>query len=396
MSTVPGDGFGRPSGQDEVHRFAALLADAFGMNPADVPAALANAGNENIRLQREHGEIAGGLNFVHHGQFWGGRSVKMGGIAGVATAPHLRGMGTATRLMQSALRELRSLGYPLSALYASTQRLYRRVGYEQAGVRAELRGPVRELPSGERELPVRPLRLGDEDAVEALYAQVARTRNGWLDRGPYVWNRVANPRGTTTHAYLFGHGAKLEGYLFLGKTRPASGGVLYELKISDLQFRTERAARRILTFLADDASMASELSWFTAPDHPLQLLLPEQSIRVRVADVWMLRILDVPGALQARGWPQGVRGELHLELEDELLPDNAGRWVLDVSGGEAHVRRGGEGHLRCNIRALASLYSGGRSASELASLGLVSETASAIEVADALFAARAPSMPDSF
>ncbi len=142
--------------------------------------------------------------------------------------------------------------------------------------------------------------------------------------------------------------------------------------------------------------MASEFSWFTAPDHPLQLLLPEQSIRVRVENVWMLRILDVPGAMQARGWPKGIRGELHLELEDELFAENAGRWMLEISGGEARVRRGGEGQLRCHVRALASLYSAHRSASELASVGFVSGTDDAVEVADALFAARAPSMPDMF
>ncbi len=391
------DGYGPPSGQEEVYRFAALVADGFGMNPAETPAGLANAGHENIRLLREGGEIACGLTLIHQGQFWGGRSVKLGGIASVATAAHLRGYGSATRLMQSALRELRGLGYPLSALYASTQPLYRRVGFEQAGVRAELRGEVRDFPRGNRELPVRPLKPGDEDAVEALYTDVARTRNGWLDRGPYVWNRVANPRGTTTHANLFGApGEELEGYFFLGKVRPASGGFRYELKISDLQFRTERAARRILTFIADDASMASEFSWFTAPDHPLQLLLPEQSILVRVENVWMLRILDLPGALQARGWPAGLRGELHLEVEDELFPENAGGWVLELSGGEARVRRGGEGHLRCHIRALASLYTGYRSGTELASVGFLSGTAAAVETADALFSGRTPSMPDMF
>ena len=148
--------------------------------------------------------------------------------------------------------------------------------------------------------------------------------------------------------------------------------------------------------LADDASMASEFSWFTAPDHPLQLLLPEQSIRVRVENVWMLRILDVAAALQARGWPAGLRGELHLEIEDELLPENAGRWVLEVADGQARVRRGGEGHLRGHIRALASLYSGHRSASELASVGWVTGSSASINTADALFAARMPSMPDMF
>jgi predicted acetyltransferase len=340
--------------QTDLHRYGALVANAFAFPPAEAPAWFAYAGQENIRVQREDGEIVGGLILIHQGQFWGGRAVRMGGVAGVATAPHARGRGAATRMMQSALRELRSMGYPLSGLYPATQGLYRRVGFEQAGARAEVRGWVRDLPRGDRELPVRPFKGGDEDAVADLYSALARKRNGWLDRGLYAWTRVQNPRGLLAHGFVFGEGSEPEGYLFVAKVR--GPGSTYDLKIPDLQFRTERAARRILTFLADDASMAGEFSWFTAADHPLLLLLREQKMSVAIQDsnYWMLRVLDVPAALQARGWPRGLRGELQLEIEDDLFEDNSGRWVLTVSGGEGSVRRGGEGHLRCHVRGLSS------------------------------------------
>ncbi|MEZ4655657.1 MAG: GNAT family N-acetyltransferase [Candidatus Eisenbacteria bacterium] len=91
-------------------------------------------GRENFRvLLDDRRRIVAGLGIFRPGQWFGGREIPMGAIAAVGVKPELRGGGIAFALMSAAVREMRALGMPLSALYASTSRLYRKVGYEHAG-----------------------------------------------------------------------------------------------------------------------------------------------------------------------------------------------------------------------------------------------------------------------
>lgn len=62
-----------------------------------------------------------------------------------------------------------------------------------------------------------------------------------------------------------------------------------------------------------------------------------------------------PHRMPARGAP----------IVDEPLPANEDRFVLRVADGRAEVERGGEGHVRLDVRTLAPLYSGFASAAQL-------------------------------
>jgi predicted acetyltransferase len=84
---------------------------------------------------------------------------------------------------------------------------------------------------------------------------------------------------------------------------------------------------------------------------------------------WLTRIVDVPQALAARGYPKDVSGEVHLEIHDDLLPANHGRFLLRVDEGQAEVTAGGRGSLVTDIRGLAPLYSGFLPPRTLQSLG---------------------------
>ena len=85
-----------------------------------------------------------------------------------------------------------------------------------------------------------------------------------------------------------------------------------------------------------------------------------------------------------------------MEVRDELLPENHGRFVLEVVGGEASVRRGGEGRLALDVRALAPLYTGHLTAQDLRSVGLLDAEDRDVGLAIALFAGGAPWMIDHF
>jgi len=62
----------------------------------------------------------------------------------------------------------------------------------------------------------------------------------------------------------------------------------------------------------------------------------------------MLRVIDVSKAGKA-GLSFGHRNQLHLEVKDDLLPENNGKFVLSVANGQG-VKRGGLGELKLDVR----------------------------------------------
>jgi predicted acetyltransferase len=383
-----------PTDPADIIALGELLAEAYGFPPSDAAAWFDVAGSENLRCYRRDGDTVGGLLLIPMGQFWGGRSVPLMGFAGVAIAPAARGAGVATRMMMASLREVRQAGFPLAALYPATQPLYRRVGFEQAGACFEMHGPVIALPSDERSLLVRPLQDSDLPAVRALYSRLAQNRQGWLDRGHYIWSRVRSPQGDRTFGYAVIEAGALAGFIYYSRL-PKPGG-RHDLRISGWAANSTRAWRRLCTFVADHASLTDEVSWQGGGDDPVLLWTLEQTIQSRIRRCWMLRILDAPAAFTSRAYPSAVSAELHVELSDHSLPECSGRWVLRVAGGEATVQAGGRGELKTDERGLASLYSGYRGATELARVGLLSAAPEAIDTAEALLHGPPPSLPDYF
>jgi hypothetical protein len=148
---------------------------------------------------------------------------------------------------------------------------------------------------------------------------------------------------------------------------------------------------RLLNFLGEFGSVGEEAVFHGGPLHPLTPLLGEQKFKMAFKEYWMVRILDVASALAARGYLPGVHGELHFDVGDDLFPENAGRYVLHVNDGRGTVRRGGNGTVRLNVRALASLYTGFASPHSLKMLGRIEGDDASLRAASAVFAGAPPS-----
>ncbi|MFP2907411.1 enhanced intracellular survival protein Eis [Pyxidicoccus sp. 3LFB2] len=393
VDTTLGD-FGPPRDEQELSAAADIMTQSYAMAPAAATAWAQRVGQERLRLLREGGHVAGTLVHIPMGQWYGGRHVPIIGVGGVGVSPIHRGQGTATRLMQGVLREARESGAPLSTLYPATQPLYRRVGYEHSGARYEVRVQIPMLDVSERSLTLRPIEARDEAAITACYQRFAQTRQGWLARTSYVWGRVYVPRDGTATGYLVEGASGVEGYLYV--VRKPLAGWKQELFLSDVVATTPAAARRILGFLGDHRSLGTEAVWYGGADDPLLLLLREQTYSVKLDMHWMVRVLDVAKALEARGWPAGLSGALHLEVTDALFPENHGRFVLEVSDGAARVRRGGEGRLRLDVKALASLYTGFHSAEALRMMGTLEADDASVRSAVSLFSGPQPTIRDMF
>ncbi len=390
--------YGPPLDDVEFERLVDITFKAFGAPASDRTAYTERVHRDGQRLLREKGRIPAGLVLLPMAQWFGGRAVPMTGIGDVAVAPEDWGRGAATRLMGSMLRELRDARVPLSALFPATMRLYRSVGYEAAGSAFEVTLATERIEMVDRELDIRPIEDSDTDAIAEAHRAYARRLPSHLDRGPWIWEQIRVPQWSPSpvraEGYLVEVDGKVEAY-FYGKV---TGGPEWpkHLKLTDLVTLTPRAARRILTFLRDHRAQFETILFRGSPNDPLLALLPERAWHIRFNEHWMMRVVDVETALEARGYPEAVSAELHVEVRDELLPENHDRFILEVVGGEASVRRGGEGRLTLDVRALAPLYTGHLTAQDLRSVGLLDAENRDVGLAIALFAGGAPWMIDHF
>jgi predicted acetyltransferase len=383
---------GALEGEDELSAYAGFAAWAFGFSPAEARIMIERSGFSEVRVARRGGRLVGGLLRLPMGQWFGGRSVPMLGLAGVAVPPEARGQRVALTLVSEALREARRSGVMLSTLYPATISLYRAAGYELAGCRFRFHADCKDLPIVRSDLKVLPITPEDGVAVEGLYAEVARTRPGYLDRGGYVWRRVRESWNGPNAGYSVHGAGGLEGYVYLSQDGPR-----FEKKliVHDLVATTARAAERLLALLADHRSTMPTVSFHGTHADALLFALPERAFRAELAESYMLRIVHAEHALAARGYPE-LSTTVDLELTDRVLPENSGRLRLEVSAGRAAVSRAGTGAVRLSERALAALYSGFLSPFELARTHELAGDAVSLGRLAALFAGPPPSIADHF
>jgi predicted acetyltransferase len=284
----------------------------------------------------------------------------------------------------------------VSTLYASTLSLYRRVGYGSAGSRFMARMVPYEIPPMQSDLAVQRMEPEHHDEIAALYRDHAVSLPGHLERGPYIWPRLVQERyGVPAHGLLIrdDDGALL-GWLAYRKHRTVSA--YSRLEVTDWFAITAAAHRRIWMAVRDQGTVSREIELPTAPADPAYLVLPDPHFEVRLLDNWMVRIVDVAGALQARGYPDHAEATLDLRVDDDVLADNDGTWCLRVENGRGHVDRGGTGALRIDVRALASLFTGFADPWILARSGVLQGSPESLRTAAALFAGPLPWMREMF
>ncbi|MCH8309281.1 MAG: GNAT family N-acetyltransferase [Chloroflexi bacterium] len=378
-----------PVQDDEVQPLWNMIDQA--LHRAMQPGWAEHVGQENFRAIRQNGRLAGGLGIMNMGQWFGGRSVPTAGITAVGVAPEFRGGGAASALLKSTLEEIHENGTPLSTLFPSTLTVYRRSGYERAGVSTVYELPTKEIDVRSRDLDIVQADDSNREDIFLTYNARAVVTSGNLDRSSLMWDPILGFGGRRIFTYLMVNDGETEGYVIFQQSRGAD-----HIRVRDLCVLTQGAALRLLRFFADHRSTIDTISWNGSPADPLVHLLGEQVAQPTRTRDWVLRIIDVQGALAGRGYPRGYEGELHLKVDDELLPWNDGSFVLKVAGGRGEVYKGGRGDLKIGIRGLASLYSGHLTPSEINTLGGLEGTDSAMADASLMFASPRPWMADHF
>jgi len=359
---------------DEHEQQARLTGQAFRVDPGEHDPTVPQIADERVHLARDGDRILATASVWPFGQWFGGRCVPMGGVAAVAVVPEARGRGLARQILTEAIVAMRERGEVLSALYPTTARLYRSMGYEHAARHLRVGVSMDTLSRLEPPSPGDRVRRVDEiGSVRQVYDVMAARHDGWLRRCDTWWDRVAHRHAGAGNrfAYLVERDGEPVGGLFVHHSEPEGsrpGFHLYDLSV-DGPFAVDHDALRAgLVFLAGHGNIAGEART-TLPIELLSVLVADQHLRVIDQLLCMLRLVDVAGAMSARGYLADEVGPVDVRISDRVASWNDGPHRLVVEGGEGRAEPGGDGHLGMDVSALAALWSGWASPWQLALAG---------------------------
>ena len=325
-----------------------------------------------------------------------GGQLPCAGVTWVGVVPTHRRRGILRDLMRHQLEDVELWGEPIAALWASEAAIYGRFGYGQAAssghaksnpARFALRTPA----SGSVRLV---------DAEEALrifppvYERLRVERPGMLTRDMRWWkeHRLADPerwrRGASVKFYAAVEiDGEVEGYAYYRvKDEWQDGFAKGQVRVIEALATSPEAERTLWSFLHGIDLVTQVEVYIFDPASSLPLLVRDpRALGLRVGDGLWLRLVDVDAALRARSYRPGE--SIVLEVRDELLPSNAGRYRVGDDAG----RTDDTADLALDVADLASAYLGGFDFHRLTRAGLVEERRhGAAEAATLLFRTELP------
>jgi len=320
-----------------------------------------------------------------------GAVLPVAGVTAVGVLPTHRRRGVLRSLMHQQLAGIAARGEePVAALWASETPIYGRYGYGRATANAYF-----EFGRGEgaldRRTPADPsltLRLVEPaDSVAELakvHDAVLPGQPGFFARDDDWWGRVLHDEpehrtGTAPLRCLLAEdGSGVRGYAVYETSErwdepsnlPDSPLTVRELVAAD-----PAAGAALWHNLLDRDLVTQVIAPLRSADDPvLYQLLDQRRARMRVGDGLWVRIVDLPAALSRRAYSVPV--DVVLEVTDELLAGNTGRWRLRSGGpaeGASCEPTDSPADLAVHVRELGAAYLGGTRLGTLAAAGLVTE-----------------------
>jgi predicted acetyltransferase len=392
----------RPVSADEFDGFHAVDMHAFHGSPLtgeDRELTLARLEFDRT-LAAFDGEAPAGIAGAYSFQLTvpGAVTLPAAGVTWVAVLPSHRRRGVLTSLMRRQLADIRERGEPVAVLWASEATIYSRYGYGRAMWHADLT-----LYRGEgamaRQVPIDGslrLRIVDPAAVMSelakVYEAVLPSRPGFIARNEAWWrSAVFDPAddrqgASPLHCLLAEDDGGPRGYaLYSGvnswdaETSLPDGVVtVRELVCAD----PAASASLWADLLGRDLTTEFRVRRRPVDDPLLYQLADPRRARPRLKDALWARIIDVPGALAGRRYSAPV--DTVIEVRDDPMPSNAGRWRLTTADRAAEDGSGLEAScvpaaasaptdVALDITELGAAYLGGTRLGALAGAGLVAE-----------------------
>lgn len=328
----------------------------------------------------------------------GGAIVGHAGVTHIGVLPSFTRRGLATELVRHQLRDFAARGEVVATLRASEATIYERYGYGVASssqsvevrtTRARLRpgvaagGPVRLLDM-----------TAAWDILPGIHTRNRPDRPGTIDRTAVWWHSLRmRTEASPGPVYVVVHGEPGAESGF-ARYRPIDTERWFvsddrTIVVEDFFAPSAEAYLGLMRFLLDLDLVDRVLFWSMPLDDPLPGLLIDRraaKITAMYDETW-LRIVDARRALEARSYNDA--GSVIVTVDDPVLQDNSGNFVISVDGAEPTNE---PGQLRVSIAGLGAILLGGSTWRGLAMAGLAhADEPATLAKTDRLFAV--PAVP---
>jgi len=325
-----------------------------------------------------------------------GSTLPVAGLTWVGVHPGHRRRGILRAMIDDHLGRAAARGETVSALTASEPAIYGRFGYGLATRVASLtlrRGAALHPVAGSDAVEVS-FEAFDFDRHAGLVAQVHEAagasepnRPGWVTRETPELREafLADPpmaRGGLESRRLLvaSRDGRPTGYAMLRrKLEWIDGSASGTVHVRETVALDAATAHALWSRLLDlDLTATIEVGQLTLDDPLFSLLVDLRAAKPRLSDNIWIRIIDVPGALAGRQYASDL--DLVIEVEDDLVGANAGRWRVTAPAFSPDVTVSptkDPWDVRLPVAALGALYLGGGSAASLAAGRLASRSGAA-------------------
>jgi predicted acetyltransferase len=327
-----------------------------------------------------------------------GGTAKAAGVTWVGVLPSHRRRGILRELILRQLEDVHERGEPLAILWASESLIYGRFGYGIAAPETSIDAERSAFALRDDPGPRGRVRLvSSEEAAEIfppIYESRRLDRPGLLRRTEGWWRdtRLADPEhwrdGASPKYYaLLEIDGEPAGYaLYRLKPKWEEGNPRGELRVTEAFATSPEATAELWRFLFGIDLVARVKSGSIDADWALFLMVTDpRRLHVSIAEGLWLRFVDLEAALRARRFNGGE--EAVLEIEDNVLPRNAGRYAIGSEPGRTDT----EADVALHVSDLASAYLGAFTFERLAAGGRARELRpGGLARATALFATSVP------
>lgn len=400
----------RPIVEDEIPAFRHVISEAFGGDAVDDEQSRQRFADQ-VDLARtyvafEDDRMVGtAAAFTFDVSLPGEVTTSMGGLTMVSVRPTHRRRGLLNRLMAAHFDDCLERGESISGLFASESSIYGRYGFGDAAPSLDvaINAPAVGIPASTGEV-----RLVDVEearqAFPALYELIRPQRPGRLNRSEPWWEHrhFRDPedwrRGASARRYVVAYrdGVPVGYCTYRQKEKWEHSIPSGTVRVGEL-FGVDAAARLSLWSLVCSVDLFPNVEAHMLPadlELPMQVANPRM-IQRRLLDGLYIRILDVPKALEARGY--SVVDSLVLEVEDSM-GIAGGKFRLEASTeGAACAATTDDADLKMDVATLSSLYLGADGAGPLHRVGRITGDLDAARRFGAVMRSDiAPSCPEMF
>ena len=339
--------------------------------------------------------VAGGVGLLVP-QFFGGRPVPSACMASGCVAPEERGKHLAVHMLTERIRPLQEQGAVLATLWTTSTGYAHRESWEAPTQVFTWSVPTDEL---KRSFDAADFETthGASPPTRLLQCELAARWNGPLLR-PEWWDRWKQDKHGLT-SYRFNRpGEPPTGLLSLAFGPHLTEGT--RVIVHDFWADNGRVAAAMFAFLGRHNSRIRTVEFQRTglPPHPLLLhnLHRAGSAVAQLWHPWMLRVLDLKGAVRLRGWPPELDITIPLQVGSES-GEPPERFTLRIVSGEGELAPTTcEERVQMTGRQFAVWYAGGYRTITAATMAGICGDTSDLAMLILATADREPWLPDHF